>query len=362
MNSIPQALHISSAHDPEKDLLSRALDCSYMRNELQNVLADSWGGARIARVQSAELVRRKPSRRSLIKYIVVLQGKSETKYLSLLGKLRIRSFDRRTFQLATELWNSGFGSHATDGVYVPEPVGAVPKLNMWLQCAIEADSLTSALDSAGGLQYCADAGYALGKLHSLGPRTDRRRDLSDELETLTQRLEWTSVEIPRYARRIYRVLDSCYELAEMIPDSDPVGIHRDFYPDQVLSKPRSTWLIDLDLYALGDRSLDLGNFIAHMQELGLRYFGDRQRYAEHEQAFLNAYINSTGCDSCRFAADAYATFSLARHIAISRKFPARRGSTGRLLSLCEQRLGIYRNGLGTKCRRSAVHNLQGDLQ
>ena len=279
----------------------------------------------------------------------------------LYGKLRIRSMDWRTFRLTTELWKSSFGPDSGHGVYVPEPVGVVPKLNMWLQRRIAARPLTMTLDSPNGLQYCADTGYALGKLHSQGPKTARRYDLSDELASLSQGLLGTCEEMPRYAKRIRKVLDACYELAETMPDSVPVGIHRDFYPDQVLCKLPSTWLIDFDLYARGDRAVDLGNFVAHLQELSLRRYGDNQRYCMHEQAFLDAYANSAGCGNCHFAAAAYATLSIARLVAISRRISARRNCTGNLLRLCEERLGIPDKKSRKKPRKNAVRFLQGNL-
>ena len=81
MNSVHEAFHISSARDPENSLLSRALDRDYMKHALQKVLAETWDDAHVACVRSAELMRRKPSRRSLIKYNVVLRRNSETRIL-----------------------------------------------------------------------------------------------------------------------------------------------------------------------------------------------------------------------------------------------------------------------------------------
>lgn len=351
MNTVRNYSHLSYGNNSEDYLLTRALDRGYMDQEFQNVSSDTWNGARVVSVQSAELVRRKPSRRCLIKYDVILDQGSKTRTLSLLGKLRTRSFDSRTYRLTTLLWKSGFGSDSSDGIFVPEPIGALPNLNMWLQRTVEADPLATVINSLGGSGYCADAGYALGKLHSLGPDTDRRHELSDELDTLSKRLRCVCSSTPRYASRIRRVLIACYDLAKMIPDCETVGIHRDFYQDQILSRPSATWLLDLDLYAQGDPALDLGNFIAHLQEFSLRQFGHTRAYAHHEHAFLDAYAKSTGRDNCRFSAAAYTTLTLARHLAISRTFPERRNITSKLLSLCEHRLSMH----GSALRAGLLH-------
>ena len=43
------------------------------------------------------------------------------------------------------------------------------------------------------------------------------------------------------------------------------------------------WLIDFDLYCLGDPGLDAGNFIGHVTEQALRQYGDAHRLARFEQ-------------------------------------------------------------------------------
>jgi len=89
--------------------------------------------------------------------------------------------------------------------------------------------------------------------------------------------------------------------------------------------------------ARGDPALDLGNFAAHLREHALRVRGDADALSGLERALTEHYCALTGVAAGAVAA--YTTLSLARHIAISQRLPARRHLTGTLLALTEARLG-----------------------
>ena len=101
--------------------------------------------------------------------------------------------------------------------------------------------------------------------------------------------------------------------------------------------PLRLWLIDFDLYCLGDPGLDAGNFIGHVTEQALRERGDAGAMAEVEQALEDRFVELSG-EAVRKSVRAYTTLTLARHIFLSTKFPERSHLTERLLELCEERL------------------------
>jgi aminoglycoside phosphotransferase (APT) family kinase protein len=117
------------------------------------------------------------------------------------------------------------------------------------------------------------------------------------------------------------------------------GIHRDFYSDQVIVDGPRLYLIDFDLYCLGDPALDIGNFLGHITEQSLRTLGDAGALAEVERALEERFIELSG-EAVRPAVRGYAVLTLARHIYLSTRFPERRPWTERLLELCEERLGV----------------------
>jgi thiamine kinase-like enzyme len=99
-------------------------------------------------------------------------------------------------------------------------------------------------------------------------------------------------------------------------------LHRDFHPDQALIEGDRIWLIDLDLAALGDRHVDLGNLLAHLTEHALRRFGDPDALSRQAGAFLEGYAEADGAWSDEVL-DAATDLSLLRHLDICARFADR---------------------------------------
>lgn len=74
-----------------------------------------------------------------------------------------------------------------------------------------------------------------------------------------------------------------------LPDPDQVVIHRDFYESQLLTSHDGAIVLDLDTLAIGDRSMDVGNYLAHQWlwclERGLPF----ERYQTIAATFLETY-------------------------------------------------------------------------
>jgi aminoglycoside phosphotransferase (APT) family kinase protein len=149
---------------------------------------------------------------------------------------------------------------------------------------------------------------------------DARPDLGDEIRLLASR---------------------CVGLAEALDDRHQACIHRDFYPDHVLIG-EETYLIDLDLLALGDPAVDVGNFLAHVTEFAHRRTGDGHVYDVFSSRFREAYLSRAG-ESMRARVDAYELLSLARHVQISTLFPDRRHTTALLLEHCFEQAAKWFN-------------------
>ena len=114
--------------DPAMLFLAAALDRTEMQANLAACLGDE------VTLTSARIVRHKPGRRCLIEYVLrSLPEDGHENLLVLLGKLRAAKFDTNGFRVQKALWANGFGQACADDIRVPEPVGAVPDLHMWLQ-------------------------------------------------------------------------------------------------------------------------------------------------------------------------------------------------------------------------------------
>lgn len=325
--------------------LATALDPTRMQKPLATIAGYIDGQAHDVKVTRCELVRHKPKRRCMVRYDLLVSNSGFLQRYSLLGKIRARSYDHKTYQLTRRLWQSEFGPHGLDAIRVPQPVGAIPELHMWLQRVVGAQTVTEQLECADAAELCRIAAATVAKLHKSGPLAGKVHSTGNEIAILKKNLEFAKASIPRLAGRIERIEQACGNLAARLKPLNQTTIHRDFYPDQILVRDRAAWLLDLDLCSFGDPAIDIGNFLAHLQEASLRRYGHLHGYAHLENAFLSGYESATGS---RLSASIpnYVTLTLARHIGISQKFAARRMTTERLIQACERRLSIASADLG----------------
>ena len=290
------------------------------------------------RVLGIRVTRHKPGRRCLIEYdMVVERPGAPPEAFTAVGKVRARGLDKATYETNVALWNAGFGSDSMDGISVPQPIGMVPEFQMWLHRKVPGVPLTELLAREGGVGLAQRIAEVAHKLHTAGVKPKRKHAMSDEIRILHESLPLVAEREPGWARRIERVLAACDRLGASLSKPTLTGIHRDFYPDQVVADDARLYLLDLDLYCQGDPGLDIGNFLGHVQEWSLREYGDPRALADRENALLERFVALAG-EQVREAVSVYTTLTLARHIYISTRFPDRRLFTQSLLELCEDAL------------------------
>jgi aminoglycoside phosphotransferase (APT) family kinase protein len=275
-----------------------------------------------------ELIRHKPGRRAMVRYDL-RHGGPDGGRASLLGKIRFKGLDARTPELHLALRRAGLDGRA--GVGVPAVVGTIPALGMWLQEQVTGAALADFIVPDGATDPFARTGAALARLHAAPVVPQRAWSMTDEARVLDAALERTAAARPDDAGLCAAIAAAGRARLAALPPADAHGIHRDFYFDQVIVAPTRVWLVDLDLFSRGDPSIDLGNFLAHLDELGLRRHGDLAAFARHGAAFLDGYASVRALPpDTRIAT--LRTVSLARHIDISRRFADRRHTTVPLIA------------------------------
>lgn len=324
--------------DPRMPCLTEALNPSVVQRYFRSHLADFIGAGGRLHVRAIRVVRHKPGRRCLIEYDVQLMRRNEPPEAgTLIGKARAKGLDQTSFERLVALSHNGFADGVEDGVSVPEPIGCVPPLRMWLQRKVPGTIATPLLPACGGVELARHIAYAAHKLHRSNVPFVRRHTMIDELRILSERLREVSQMKPAWNARLLRVMSGCERLGAAIPMATPCGIHRDFYPDQVIVDGTRVYLLDLDLYCEGDPALDIGNFLGHLTEQALRTLGDPDALSEQEAALQERFLKLSSATTRR-SVRAFKTLTLARHIFISTQFIERRDFTAQLLDLCEQRL------------------------
>ena len=279
------------------------------------------------RVGAARLVRHKPGRRFLIEYDIILGGDVRKTWI---GKSRAKGLDRHTFELQRTLHACVFAEDGPDGICVPNTVGVIPEWHMWLQEKVAGDPLTTHLGTAAAPALCARAIDAVDKLHKANVTARKAHGVGDELRILGERLPLVAEAQPELAQPIHDLLARCRVWAARLPPTTTVGIHRDFYPDQIIVCGSRLCLIDFDLYCRGDPALDVGNFLAHLTEMALRGAGDVATLTRSEAAALDSFIRLNPTIAADVV-EVWKKLALARHVYISTQFPDRQPFTRTIL-------------------------------
>jgi Ser/Thr protein kinase RdoA (MazF antagonist) len=250
----------------------------------------------------------------------------------------VKGADQRTFALLRALWERGFDDRAPDGIHIPEPLAILPEFRMLLVAKAPGVSAGDLLYNPGNVELARRIAAVASKLHRAGVTSRRIHTAKDEVLILHERLGEGALAHPNWSERLAKILEGCERVASRLPPANPVGIHRDFYPAQVLVDGPRCWLLDLDLYCLGDPAVDIGNFIGHMTEHSLRTVGDPDAFLKSEVALRNEYVRLSDGATTAEAIDIYKILTVARHVHISTLFTDRQVATARLLDYCERKL------------------------
>jgi hypothetical protein len=310
--------------------LPRALDPGAAAAAMSR--AKRFAGARL-RVRHAVLARHKPGKRALIAYDLEIEwpdGRQE--HLQALGKMRAGHQPRTAHRLVRTLWKAGFSDTSADGISVPEPLGVVPELGLWLQRRVAGIAATDLLPTNQGPALARRIADAAHKIHKAGVATSTVHTMANELRILGRVLEHVALERPEWRRRLAGLLDACRRLADRVTGT--CGIHRDFYADQVVVDGDRLHLVDFDLYCQGPESLDIGNFIGHVVEQEIRQPQHRHALSEVVLALESQTLARAG-GHLQPALRACAALTLARHVYLSTVVAGRAETTADVLTRAE---------------------------
>lgn len=305
-------------------------------------LAGLGGALAEATLTGIHVTRHKPGKRCVIEYTMLDAAGHE---FALLAKIRSSHRARTAFRLQQDFRRAGFDESAPDGIGVPEPVGCIADLGLWLQRKIDgptAGQLLLATDGAAAAAgIAARIAEAASKIHRAGVAPRRVHSIDKELHILGERLGWLGAERPALAPRLGRLLAACARRAAVaLPAQPGCGIHRDYYADQIILADQRLYVIDFDLYCLGNPGLDIGNFIGHVIELAFRAHGRADALDHVGAAARERFLQLAGAHLAP-AVDLYADLTLVRHIQLSTLFADRQATTEGLLALCEERLSPW---------------------
>jgi len=284
-------------------------------------------------VQSAAVIRHKMGRRAVVEYTIERDDKVD----HLFGKIRAKGLDRKALEIQQQLWRDGFDDAAHDRIVVAEPFGAIESWHMIVQAKVDGVSATEALLAGRAEEVAVAAARALMKLHRSSITPPRVHTAIDELRILRDGFEEITHSGALSVDESSAILQRCERLLRDTSAAPVCVIHRDFHPEQLLIGSQKIAIIDLDLCAIGVPALDVGNFIAHLWELGLRSRGDASAFEAAQKTFEQAYIQgniNVSLDDVR----AWSLVSFARHVVISQRMHERRGVTSDIIEFLRKEL------------------------
>ena len=156
----------NAANDAGLPSVALALDPAAAREAFRHGLPRLSGVDGRVSVRGIRVVRHKPGRRCVIEYDVRIKPAAGVKTKgALIGKIRARRFGNEGYRLLDAFWNAGFQADSDDGVSVPEPVGVLPRFQMWLQRKVPGQVATEGLAGPEGVALARRIAGAIHKLH-----------------------------------------------------------------------------------------------------------------------------------------------------------------------------------------------------
>jgi hypothetical protein len=325
-------------NDPLMPQLVVALDRRKIGPPMKRGLRKLIKGQETLRIKRIKVLRHKPGKRCVIEYKVYTDPPGNPdKTFSILGKIRANRSPRTAFELQDLFWQSGFDDKSADGISVPEPLGMIEDALLWFQRKVPGELATALITPTSGVGVARRVAEAAVKIHRANVPINKSHLIADELRILRNCFDKVQKLQPSLFRRIETLFGACEKIARPLVDREVTGIHRDFYSDQILVDEKRLFVLDFDLYCLGDPALDIGNFLGHLTEQALRLNGDPNSLRAAEEALTSRFLELTSPHH-QAAIQVYALLTLARHIYLSTQFPDRTHLTEKLLSLCEERI------------------------
>jgi aminoglycoside/choline kinase family phosphotransferase len=270
--------------DAKLPALRDALDPAHIGPLLDGMLGERAGCADDAR-WTAEILSQKAGRRCTIRYTAT-RGADGRPVRSVVAKVYA---DPDRAQSVYE-WLRALGNAGVAGV--PAPLGWLAGYGMVVQQHVAAGDLRDALQSGDWERPVALAAQWLAALHGTPaiaglPENSRGRELARAEGWAADALPGLSADAQRELGQTVQRLRQAAR--EQVADGQTL-IHRDFYPTHVLWDGARPWIVDFDQLSSGEGALDVGHFLAHLENLSYRMTGGTGAFAAPASLFLDRYL------------------------------------------------------------------------
>jgi hypothetical protein len=301
MTSTSIGKHPTALYSTGLPILQVALNVDAMSGMLRPALSSLGDGNGEPAVLYAKLIAYKQGNRGLIDYDVSFNGDGRAHRV--IGKL-FPSPDRaeRVLHVMEQL-AAVYAPHSA--LQVPLPLGCVPELGMLVYLPVPGRFLDEAIrDGESGLmELVADW---LHVLSTSGLKPERRLDLSMELVNAQAWAALIEHHDPQASEMAQEIVGRLRQSAPSLRLQSDAVLHKDFHYRHVLVDD-GVGVVDFDEVRLGDTTLDVAHFCAHLRLLACRSEDPQpETLGRLEQGFLHAYADRGGWEPDRRLAFFYA--------------------------------------------------------
>lgn len=238
------------------------------------------------------VLKYKPEKRCVIRYDLsghVDKSRSIRK-LSLIGKTFCDDRGRETFQIMRFLRRSGLP--------VPEPFSYIPELKLLLSEALQGRELESLVEEPDFPVYVKGAAKTVAELHTVtvDPKIVETVSLEEEADSFARLVERFQQECPPLKKKITRLASTIFRKLKNCRGEPLTFVHGELDPSQLIVHDSKIWVVDFDFSKVSHPATDVGRFLAYLNRLSLKLYGDPGRLGRMEKLFLEEYLSRYPCD------------------------------------------------------------------
>lgn len=237
-------------------------------------------------------VRYKPERRCVLR--CKMKFKKDDSGEKAKEKFFVRVYSDNTGKAAHQLLDrlNKAVTVADKKINIPKVLGYNDQLKLLVISEVPGKPLLELLGQSSFEEALEKTALLLANLHHLKVETERKWNFPEELTVVKKQTELISSILPDLYGKLQDLIFKLEKRAASLNFSAFHLLHGDFYYGQVLVDQDRVWFLDLDEAILGDPLLDVGNFIAHLQYLGLISPG--ATWKNYIQLFQNSYFQAAG--------------------------------------------------------------------
>jgi tRNA A-37 threonylcarbamoyl transferase component Bud32 len=233
------------------------------------------------------VLKYKPEKRCVIRYDLSghVEKPPSIREYSLIGKTFGNDRGREIFHVMRFLKRSGLP--------VPEPFSYIPELKLLLIEALCGRELGSFVREPSFPVYVQEAARAVAELHrvTVDPKIVETVSLEEEADSFTSLVERFQLECPPLKKKIDSLASTILRKLKDCSSEHLTFVHGELDPSQLMVSDSKIWFVDFDLFKISHPATDIGRFLAYLNRLSLKLYGDPTRLGTIGNLFLEEYLS-----------------------------------------------------------------------